>query len=138
MKMLGPSEPRSFSWSLKGILKESFSELVFLVRRGLSLGVMLFLALTTLSFLNRGTGYLEASSKKLAAETQSGSITPSVPRNLVIPRHAGAIPHPAYAFQPAFAVSTASPKNARETLRESGYLVSEIDQFAKSLARFGR
>ncbi len=34
MKMLGTSEPRSFGWSLKGVLKEGFGELAVLVRRG--------------------------------------------------------------------------------------------------------
>ncbi len=139
MKMLGTSEPRSFGCSLKEVLKEGFGELAFLVRRGLSLGVMLFLALTTLSFLNRGAGYLEASAKFSAVGKRSEAVVVApVARNLVIPRHTAARPSSGYAFQPALAVSTYSPKTARDTLRESGYLINEIDSFARSLARLGR
>ncbi len=138
MKLLETNEHRGFGWFLKEVLKRGFSELALLMRKGLSLGVMLFLALTTFSFLNRSAGYLEASVKNSAAGKRSEVIVPSVPRNLVIPRHTAARPSSTYAFQPAIAAAPYGPKNARDTLRESGYLVNEVDQFARSLARLGR
>ena len=60
MKLIDTSEPRGFGKSFGSVLKGVFVELACWIRKGLSLGVMLFLAFTTLSFLNRGAGYLKA------------------------------------------------------------------------------
>ena len=41
-------------------------------------------------------------------------------------------------YRPAVSPEAYSPKNTRDTLRESGYLVNELESFARTLARFGR
>ena len=41
-------------------------------------------------------------------------------------------------FRPTVIPEAYSPKNTRDTLRESGYLVNELESFARTLARFGR
>ena len=138
MKLLATNEHRKFGWFLKGVLKRGFSELALLMRVSLE-SFLIELLQEFVTFCQKiDAGYLEASMKNSVAGKRSEAIMPSVPRNLVIPRHTAARPSSTYAFQPAIAAAPYSPKDARDTLRESGYLVNEIGQFARSLARLGR
>ena len=76
MKLIDTSEPRGCGKSFGSVLKGVFLELACWIRKGLSLGVMLFLAFTTLSFLNQGARYLEASLAKPVVVKQSEVAVP--------------------------------------------------------------
>ncbi|MFH0986037.1 MAG: hypothetical protein V1882_11010 [Candidatus Omnitrophota bacterium] len=138
MKLLETSEPRGSGKSFVGVLKGVFVEFACWIRKGLSLGVMLFLAFTTLSFLNRGAGYLEASLAKTEVRKQSEAAVPSFSRGNVNVRQAFVGQVSGRVYRPAVIPEAYSPKNTRDTLRESGYLVNELESFARTLARFGR
>lgn len=137
MKLLETSEPRSCGRSFGSVLKEVFLELASWIRKGLSLGVMLFLAFTTLSFLNRGAGYLEASLVKPSVTKQPETVVPLVARGNVNVGRAAVGPISGRVIRPVVS-ETYSPRNTRDALRESGYLVSELESFTRTLARFGR
>ena len=98
----------------------------------------LFLAFTTLSFLNQGAGYLKASLVKPVVVKQSEAAVPSFSRGNVNVRQAVVGQVSGRVFRPAVIPEAYSPKNTRDTLRESGYLVNELESFARTLARFGR
>ena len=139
MKMIKAiREPRSFVGSFGEFLKGLFLDVAFWIKKGLGFGVMLFLAFTTLSFLNRGAGYLEASLEKPAVMKQAEAAVPLFSRGNVNVRRAVVGPVSGVVFQPALKAVAYSPKSTRDTLRDSGYLVSELESFTRTLARFGR
>lgn len=109
-----------------GLLKH----LASLVSKGMSFGLVLFLALSTLSFLNHGAGYLEVSLKKTMKKTQDmpGTVMVSYAR----PREASS----AYAARPAQKAEPA--QDMPRVIRESRDFVSELGYFARTLERFGR
>ena len=138
MKLIDTSEPRGCGKSFGSVLKGVFFEFACWIRKGLSLGVMLFLAFTTLSFLNQGAGYLKASLVKPVVVKQSEAAVPSFLRGNVNVRQAVVGQVSGRVYRPAVIPEAYSPKNTRDTLRESGYLVNELESFARTLARFGR
>jgi hypothetical protein len=129
MKVLVTNEPRRIVPYLKGVIMGMLKETALLVRRGLSLGVVLFLALSTLSTLNRGADYLEASVKN------STKLSHVAPRSLTVPKRVTGS-WSAYAFRPA--VRAEAGLDAVKTLRESSYFLSTLRDFTRSLMRLGR
>ena len=140
MKLQIASEPRTLNQSIKAVVSVFFGEVVSLVRKGISLGVVLFLALATLSVLNRSADFLKDSSKTRNDQSilrgvsyGSGSAVSQGPRNLLVPRYVSVVP--AVSFRQE---RHSAPTNARDTLRESGYFVSDLDRFSRTLSQFGR
>lgn len=139
MKMLKEgNDTRSFVGSFGKFLKGLFLEFTSWIRKGLSLGVMLFLAFTTLSFLNRGVGYLEGSLEKPVIAKQPEAVAPPVSRGNVNVSRAVVDPVSRYVAQPVVVRETYSPRSTRDALRDTGYLVNELESFTRTLARFGR
>ena len=63
MKSIEYEEDRSLNAFFKVLVKGIFRQILMLFGRGLSLGFVLFLALSTLSLLNRGMDFFDHSSK---------------------------------------------------------------------------
>ena len=136
MKSQIASEPRRLKQGIKAAAVGVFGEAASLVRRGISLGVVLFLALTTLSALNHSANFLKNSGKASVGKVvkhENGITAAQGTRNLWVPRVASV--RPVYvARQENRSVS----RNAQDTLRESGYLIGELGTFSGTLARFGK
>lgn len=120
---------RSVIPDFKGVSSGLFEGFRLTVRRGVSLGLVLFLALSTLSILNRGTDFLQSA---MANSVKSGH---GASRNLVIPRRV-TVPASVYAVRTPRA--SVPQESARETLRETGYFLNELKHFTQTLARFGK
>lgn len=130
------SKPRTWIGMVKVAVEEFFSEFVCLIKKGIGLGVVLFLALSTLSFLNQGTHLLKEFSGARVADVMprvSDRVVSQGPSNLLAQR-------------PVLSAATVwdrSPNrgdqmNARDTLRESGYFVGELERFTRTLSRLGQ
>ena len=115
-------------FNARGFAKGFFKEVASSLRKGVSLGLVLFLALGTLSILNRGANFVEVSFKERLKPGRE------IPRNLVIPRI-----YPAYVSLPSRPFGAAEPKGTmRDRLRESTYLLDAAERFSRTLGRFGR
>ena len=135
MKIIA-SKPRTWIRIVEVAVKEFFSESVCLVKKGIGLGVVLFLALTTLSFLNQSTHFLKEFGGARVADVMppvSDRVVSQVPSNLLAQRP----------VMTAATVWDRSPNrgvqmNARDTLRESGYFVGELERFTRTLSRLAQ
>jgi len=102
--------------------------LVLLVRRGVGLGVVLFLALSTFSILNHGAGCLEAFLKGSLAQKDEQKEA----RSYTVSRPVSGL---------AAARSQSPVKQGQDmtkTIRESGYFLGSLDYFIRSLAKVGK
>lgn len=136
MKRTIASEPCTMIGKFKAIVSEFFGNLGALVKKGIGLGVVLFLALTTLSVLNQGQSFLISLVKERVAQvvapigqmTQPQGVSPVMIQRPVL---TAPVVYPRQA-------SRSSQTDARGTIRESGYFVGEIERFMRTLARFGK
>ena len=133
MKAIENQNDRSLRVFVSGFVRGIFSHILMLFGKGLSLGFVLFLALSTLSLLNRGMDSLSSSSKGSKAglsQRQNFQTLAPVSR---LPYHVASQPD-------AGGVYTRSnqTRNARDTIRESGYFVSSVESFVRSLSRFAK
>jgi len=136
MKLNITGKPRTWVQMVKVAVDEFFGEFVCLVKKGIGLGVVLFLALTTLSFLNQGTGFLKDLGSVRVAQFMtrgSSSAVSQGPGNLLVQRPV--LVAPTVWDRPE---SRRVQTNARDTLRESGYFVGELERFARTLMRLGK
>jgi len=132
MKAIEHQEGRYLSMFLK-VLKGIFSEILMLFGKGLSLGFLLFLALSTLSLLNRGMDSLDSSSKSSKAGlSQRQTFQPAAP--------VSGSPYSVISQPYSGGANTRSNKtrDARNAIRESGYFVSSVESFMRSLSRFSK
>lgn len=133
MKAIENQKDRSWRVFVSVFVRGIFSHILMLFGKGLSLGFVLFLALSTLSLLNRGMDSLSSSSKiSKAGLSQRQNFQTAAPV-LGMPYHAasqsnsgGTLPRSDQA------------RNARDTIRESGYFVSSVESFMRSLGRFAK
>ena len=133
MKSIEYEEDRSLNAFFKVLVKGIFRQILMLFGRGLSLGFVLFLALSTLSLLNRGMDFLDHSSKgSKAGLVNQQSFQAASPisgksyRVISQPYVNGAYTRPN------------KTKDTRDAIRESGYFVSSVESFMRSLARFSK
>ncbi len=118
------------SFSGSECVGQFFEEIRMLVLKGISLGLVLFLALTTLSFLNFSVDSFQDAVKKQVKVQNLGS-----PRQLMIPRRV-AVRTPVYAaYSTGVSRQSYSP---RETVRESSYFLNEVQYLMSTLGRFGK
>ena len=133
MKAIENQEDRSLSMFLKVFVRGIFSQILMLFGKGLSFGFVLFLALSTLSLLNRGMDSLSSSSKGNNAglsQRQNFQMAAPVSR---LPYRAVSQPYSGGAY-----TRSNQGQNARDTIRESGYFVSSVESFMRSLGRFAK
>ena len=113
---------------IKGSFTGVVRSVVVLFLKGLSLGVMLFFALSTVSLLNQGKVYFETSLKSQAKN-------PGKSRNLVIPRNVYSRPH---VLVPRSVLVARDARNRDRTLRESSHLLRAIEPLVRKLGSFAR
>ena len=133
MKAIKYQEDRSLSLFLKLLVKGIFSQILMLFGKGLSLVFVLFLALSTLSLLNRGMDFLGSSSKKSSVGlSQHQSFQAAVP--------VSGSPYRVTSQPYSCGANTRLNKtqDARDAIRESGYFVSSVESFMRSLSRFSK
>ncbi len=133
MKAIKYQEDRSLSMFLKVIVRGIFSQILMLFGKGLSLGFVLFLALSTLSLLNRGMDSLSSSSKGSKAGLSQRQNFQTAAPVLGLPYRAASQPYSGGTF-----TRSNQAQNARDTIRESGYFVSSVESFMRSLSRFSK
>ena len=130
------SEPCTMIQKCVAIVSEFFRDLGALVKKGIGLGVVLFLALTTLSVLNQSQSFLKSLVKQrveqviapISQMTQPQGMSPVIVQRSV---YAAAAVYPKQA-------SRSVQTDARGTIRESGYFVGEVERFMRTLARLGK
>ena len=133
MKAIENQNDRSLRVFVSGFVRGIFSHILMLFGKGLSLGFVLFLALSTLSLLNRGMDSLSSSSKSSKAglsQRQNFQIAVPVSR---LPYRVASQPDAGGAY-----TRSNQTQNARDTIRESGYFVSSVESFMRSLGRFAK
>lgn len=133
MKSIEYKEDRSLSMFLKVIVRGIFSQILMLFGKGLSLGFVLFLALSTLSLLNRGMDSLSSSSKGSKAGLSQRQNFQTAAPVLGLPYRVASQPNSGGTF-----TRSNQAQNARDTIRESGYFVSSVESFVRSLSRFSK
>ena len=133
MKAIEYQEDRSLSVFLKVLVRGIFSQILMLFGKGLSLGLVLFLALSTLSLLNRGMDSLSSSSKGSKAGLSQRQNFQAPASVLGLPYHAASQP-----YSGGTLTRSNETRNARDTIRESGYFVSSVESFVRSLGRFSK
>ncbi len=116
---------------VKGTLREAFEGFRTSVKRGISFGIVLFLALSTFSVLSWSVQYLEVSVRNTLRS--SAEVHSTAPRRAeVFYRRV-----PMKPFVSA-QVRAQGSLNARDVIRESSYFLNTLDNFGRSLARFGK
>jgi len=119
------------SRGFEGVRRGALGGLVLLVRKGVGLGVVLFLALSTFSFLNHGAGFLEASLKSSLSQKEeqkdSRSYTVSRPVSSSVAVNSSRSETPVKQSQ-----------DMTRTIRESGYFLNSLDYFTRSLAKMAK
>jgi len=133
MKAIEYKEDRSLIVFLKVFVRGIFSHILMLFGKGLSLGFVLFLALSTLSLLNRGMDTLSSSSKGSKAGLSQRQKFQTAAPVLGLPYRAASQPNSGGTF-----TRSNQAQNARDTIRESGYFVSSVESFVRSLSRFSK
>jgi len=133
MKAIECKEGRSLIAFLKVFVRGIFSYILMLFGKGLSLGFVLFLALSTLSLLNRGMDSLSSSSKVSKAGLSQRQNFQTAAPVLGLPYRAASQPNSGGTF-----TRSNQAQNARDTIRESGYFVSSVESFVRSLSRFSK
>ena len=133
MKAIEYQKDRSLKVFLKHLVKGIIGQILMLFGKGLSLGFVLFLALSTLSLLNRGMDFLDSSSKKSSAglsQRQTFQTAASVSR---LPYHVNSQPYSGGAY-----TRSGKTQETRDAIRESGYFVNAVESFMRSLSRFSK
>jgi len=117
------------------LLRKVFERVKVLVRRGLSLGLVLFLALSTLSMMNRG---VDSIGSFLGLKKQERVAAPAFdsPRVLMVPRASQGYAS-AYSYRPPTGGGRGT-SNTRDTIRESSYFLNALRDFSNSLGRFAK
>lgn len=133
MKAIKYQEDRSLSVFLKGLVKGIFGVILMLFGKGLSLGFVLFLALSTLSLLNRGMDSLDSSSKSSKAGLSQRQTFQTVAPVSRLPYRV--MPQP---YSGGANTRLNKTQDARDAIRESGYFVSSVESFMRSLGRFSK
>ena len=133
MKAIKYQEDRSLSVFVKGLVKGIFSVILMLFGKGLSLGFVLFLALSTLSLLNRGMDSLDSFSKKSSAGLSQRQTFQTAAPGSRLPYRAISQPYSGGAN-----TRLNKTQDARDAIRESGYFVSSVESFMRSLGRFSK
>jgi len=105
--------------------------LVLLVRRGVGLGIVLFLALFTFSILSHGAGYLESSLRSSLLEDGKQKDARSY-------RVSGPVSGPVAMNSSRSSVPVKQGQDMTRTIRESGYFLNSLDYFTRSLAKLGK
>lgn len=133
MKAIENQKDRSWRVFVSVFVRGIFSHILMLFGKGWSLGFVLFLALSTLSLLNRGMDSLSSSSKiSKAGLSQRQNFQTTAPV-LGMPYHAASQPNSGGTLP-----RSDQARNARDTIRESGYFVSSVESFVRSLGRFSK
>ncbi len=133
MKAIKYQEDHCLCVFLKRLVKGIFSVILMLFGKGLSLGFVLFLALSTLSLLNRGMDSLDSSSKSSKAglsQRQTFQTAAPVSR---LPYRVMSQPYSGGAN-----TRLNKTQDTRDAIRESGYFVSSAESFMRSLGRFSK
>ncbi len=123
--------------SLIKFLGKVFLKILSLFGRGLSLGFVLFVALSALSLLNRGMDSFESTFKgtgvrqgpQFGTSGYSGIGAGLTPASYGVKR------------QPQTSGATSrfgKAQDTRDVIRESGYFVSSVESFTRSLSRFSK
>ncbi|HRK61703.1 MAG TPA: hypothetical protein PLY88_04045 [Candidatus Omnitrophota bacterium] len=132
MEAIEYEEKRSLNAFLKVFVKGILQQILILFGRGLSLGFVLFLALSTLSLLNRGMDFLGISSNGSKsgsvkqAQTFQSPVSVSAYRVNPQPYNSGAY------------TRSNKTQDTRDAIRESGYFVSSVESFVRALSRFSK
>ena len=80
MKMMEIQERRPIAPNVKAVSKGVFQQFVAWFRAGLGLGLMLFVALTTFSFLSHGANWIEGSAKQGQSRDPRQGFSPVLPK----------------------------------------------------------
>ena len=80
MKMTEIQERRQVAPNVKTVSRGVFQQFVAWFRAGLGLGLMLFVALTTLSVLSHGTSWIEGSAKQGQSREPRQGFSPVLPK----------------------------------------------------------
>jgi hypothetical protein len=133
MKSIEYEEDRSLNLLFKVFVMGIFRQILMLFGRGLSLGFVLFLALSTLSLLIRGMDFLDSSSKG----NKAGQVKQ---QNFQAASQVSGTPYRVISQPYVSGAYTRSNKtqDTRDAIRESGYFVSSVESFMRSLARFSK
>lgn len=126
-------EDRSLNLFFKVLVMGIFRQILMLFGRGLSLGFVLFLALSTLSLLNRGMDFFDSSSKGSKAGLVKQQSFQAAPQVSGAPYRVAYQPYSSGAY-----TRSNKTQDARDTIRESGYFVGSVESFMRSLARFSK
>ncbi len=111
--------------------RKVFERVKVLFRRGLSFGLVLFVALSTLSILNRGT---DSFGEFLGLKKHGVAPADDTPRMLLVPRTSQGYTS-AYSYRPPTG-SGRGTSSTRDTIRESSYFLNALQDFSNSLGRF--
>jgi hypothetical protein len=135
MKTIDVSGSRKMSHVIKGSVVGVLIGIGISIQRGVILGFVLFLALSTLSLLNLGADKIEASFKDVFV-TKNGEAK-SDP--VITPARTTVRPVVIYQKLPVISNgSRGSNGDLTKTIRESGYLVNAVESFTRSLGRFAQ
>jgi hypothetical protein len=135
MKTIDVSGSRKMSHVIKGSLVGVLIGIGISIQRGVSLGFVLFLALSTLSLLNLGADKIEASFKDVFVTKKVEAKSNPV----ITPARTTVRPVVIYQKPPVVStVSRGSNGDLTKTIRESGYLVNAVESFTRSLGRFAQ
>ncbi len=129
MKSLEASQERMFTPNVRIVSRSFTAKFRALFITGISLGIVLFVALTTVSVLNRGSDFVGATWKRNWDRKES------VRRDLMIPKVQRPIPLQTFR---STVVITQKPESPRDTIRESSYFLDDLNRFSQSLARFAK
>jgi len=135
MKTIDVSRSRNMIKDIRCSLAGMIAGIGVSIRRGMSLGFVFFLALSTLSLLNLGADKLEASFKDVFTTTKS-----EVRSNLVVSPRVAMV-RPAVIYKKPTTIANGNhvaPRDVTKTIRESGYLLNAIESFTRSLGRFAQ
>lgn len=136
MKTIDVSQSRNMIQSIRCNLAGMIAGLGISIQRGVSLGFVLFLALSTLSLLNLGADKLEASFKDVFVVTKTKASNPVVASRSVNVRPVVIYQKPQ--VQMIATENRVPPRDVSKTIRESGYLLNAIESFTRSLGRFAQ
>lgn len=114
-------------------LGKVFLKILSLTGRGLSLGFVLFVALSALSLLSRGMDSFESAFKQSGLK-QSPQFAASGHSGVVSASYGV----PGQSQTRLVSSGLGKPQNTRDVIRESGYFVSAAESFTRSLSRFSK
>jgi hypothetical protein len=129
MKSLEACEERMFTPNVRIVSRSYAARFRALFSTGISLGLVLFVALTTVSVLNRGSDLVGTAWKRNWDRKES------VQRDLTIPKVQRPIPLQTFR---STVVMSRKPESSRDTIRESSYFLDDLNRFFQSLARFAK